>query len=81
MKRGRRSRKEPIRLISRRHNYFPKRFMWRGQSYSVNNVVRAWTKMQRQGALHFFRVRCKEGVFDICQDIRLNAWYMARQVR
>ncbi len=81
MKPRRRSRKEPIRLISRRHNYFPQRFMWRGQNYSVNAVVRAWTKMQRKSTLHFFRVRYREGTFDICQDIRLNTWYMARQVR
>lgn len=73
-------RREPIRLITRRHNYFPQRFMWRGQQYRVHSVVRAWTEMKRKGAWHFFRVRCPEGVFDLCQDLSLNAWYLARQV-
>lgn len=74
------SKKEPIRLMSRRHNYFPQRFMWRGQQYSVSAVERAWTKMRRNGSMHFFRVRCREGIFDIYQDLPLNAWYLSRQV-
>lgn len=71
---------EPIRLLARRHNYFPKRFMWRGRQYDVYAVERAWTKMRRRGGRHFFRVRCLEGTFDIYQDVTLNAWYLARQV-
>ena len=78
IQRGRR--KEPIRLLSRRHNYFPKRFMWRGHKYNIHSVEEAWTEMKRKGAWHFFRVRCREGTFDIYQDLSLNAWYLARQV-
>lgn len=73
-------RKDPIRLLARRHNYFPKKFMWRGQQYNIYAVSEAWTEMKRKGAQHFFRVRCKEGTFDIYQDLALNAWYLAGQV-
>ncbi|HNT73408.1 MAG TPA: DUF6504 family protein [Anaerolineae bacterium] len=73
-------RKDPIRLLARRHNYFPKKFMWRGQQYTIYAVSEAWTEMKRKGAQHFFRVRCKEGTFDIYQDLALNAWYLAGQV-
>ena len=76
----RRSKNEPIHLISRRHNYFPKRFMWRGHQYDVYAVEQAWTEMKRKGAWHFFRVHCLEGTFDIYQDLSLDAWYLARQV-
>lgn len=74
------NKREPIHLMARRHNYFPKRFMWRGQKYEVTTVERAWTKPRRKGAWHFFRVHCPEGTFDIFQDTLLNAWYLAAQV-
>ncbi len=77
-----RSRVEPIRLLSRRHNYFPQRFLWRGEQYDIYAVVRAWTEIKRGGTLirHFFRVKCLEGTFDLYQDVTLNAWYMARRL-
>ena len=75
---------EPIQLTARRHNYFPQRFMWRGKNYDVTAVQEVWTKMQRGGtrrsACHYFRVKCREGTFDIFQDTTLNAWYLAAQV-
>lgn len=74
------NKKEPIRLLERRHNYFPQRFMWRGENYSIYAVERAWTKLKRRGTWHFFRVRCHEGTFDIFQDTALNTWYLAGQV-
>ena len=80
MKLTRRSQKEPIRLLARRHNYFPQRFMWRGKQYNVRTVERAWTKIKRNGTRHFFRVRCREGIFDIYQELPLNSWYLAKQV-
>jgi hypothetical protein len=78
-----RVRPEPIELLARRHNYFPRRFMWRGHRYDVHAVEEAWTETHRGGrdARHFFRVRCAEGKFDLFQDINLNAWYLAREVQ
>lgn len=78
----RRNKREPIRLLARRHNYFPQRFMWRGQKYDIHNVERAWTESKRggQATRHFFRVRCLEGTFDLYQDLKLNTWYLARRV-
>lgn len=82
LKSSTRSRVEPIRLLSRRHNYFPQRFLWRGEQYDIYAVVRAWTEIKRGGTLirHFFRVKCLEGTFDLYQDVTLNAWYMARRL-
>lgn len=73
---------EPINLLARRHNYFPRRFLWRGKQYDVHAVERAWTEMRRGGkdARHFFRVKCAEGRFDLFQDVDLNAWYLARRL-
>ena len=77
-------RHEPIQLTERRHNYFPQRFMWRGTNYDVTAVQQVWTKTQRRGrrrsACHYFRVKCREGTFDIFQDTTLNAWYLAAQI-
>ncbi len=75
-------RAEPIQLLARRHNYFPRRFLWRGQRYDVHAVEEAWTETGwgRRKARHFFRVRCAEGKFDLYQDVNLNAWYLARKV-
>jgi hypothetical protein len=77
-----RNREEPIALLARRHNYFPRRFMWRGERYDVHAVEEAWTEVKRGGkvARHFFRVKTAEGTFDLYQDIHLNAWYMARRL-
>ncbi|MEA3397353.1 MAG: DUF6504 family protein [Chloroflexota bacterium] len=77
------NRKEPIRLLARRHNYFPQRFLWRGEQYNIDAVERAWSEVRRNRkiARHFFRVRCAEGTFVLYQDARLNAWYLARRVR
>lgn len=77
-----RTKSEPIALLSRRHNYFPQRFLWRGEKYSIYAVERAWTEMSCGGKepRHFFRVKCVEGIFDLYQDVNLNAWYLAQQV-
>jgi len=78
--RKRHNRSEPILLLSRRHNYFPKRFLWRGKEYDVAAIERAWTEIKRGGKVkrYFFRVKCAEGTFDLYQDILLNAWYVER---
>ncbi len=69
---------EPIALLEKRHNYFPRQFMWRGESYNVHAVERAWTEMRQGGkdARHYFRVRCAAGTVDLFQDVRLDAWYL-----
>ncbi len=78
----RQKRQEPIKLLASRHNYFPQRFMWRGQRYDIHNVERAWTISKRGGKVtrHFFRVRCSEGTFELYQDLALNTWYLARRL-
>ena len=82
-KRGRR-RAEPIEMRKRRHGYFPKLFVWRGKQYDVHAVERCWTVSRRNMGnkveRHCFRVRCREGTFEVYQDVRHNTWHMQRRV-
>jgi hypothetical protein len=83
-KKRRRRGAEPIDMRERRHGYFPKTFVWRGHKYHVHAVERCWTVSRRgrdgQVAQHRFRVRCREGTFEVYQDVRHNTWHMQRQV-
>ncbi len=78
---GKLKRQEPIKLTARRHGHYPKRFIWRGVKYEVTSVQEVWTRMQRKGPAkgtrHYFRVRCREGTFQLIQDAARNAWYIA----
>jgi hypothetical protein len=75
---------EAIEMRARRHGYFPKTFIWRGHRYDVHAVERCWTVSRRgrggQVEQHRFRVRCREGTFELYQDVRYNTWHMQRQV-
>ena len=52
--------------------------------YYVYAVERCWTisRRGRGGRVeqHRFRVRCREGTFELYQDVRHNTWHMQRQV-
>lgn len=75
---------EPIDVRERKHGYFPKTFIWRGHRYHIYAVERCWTVSRRsrggQVEQHRFRVRCREGTFELYQDVRHNTWHMQRQV-
>jgi len=75
---------EPIEMRERRHSYFPKSFIWRGHRYDVHAVERCWTVSRRgrggRVERHCFRVRCREGTFEVYQDVRHNTWHLQRQV-
>ena len=73
MKPRRRGSREAVEMLERRFGYFPNRFRWRGKTYDVDGVERCWTSMRRNPRL-CFRVRCREGVFELAQDVRLNKW-------
>jgi hypothetical protein len=91
VRRGARKRRwrgaEPIEMRERRHGYFPKTFVWRGQRYDVCAVERCWTVSRRGGRVeqHRFQVRCsfgpppnrREGTFEVYQDARHNTWHVA----
>lgn len=74
---------EPIEMRERRHGYFPKSFIWRGSRYDVHAVERCWTVSRRglDGKVerHCFRVRCREGTFEVYQDLRHNTWHIQRR--
>lgn len=72
-KSARRGAREAVEIQEKRLGYFPKRFRWRGRVYLVEAVERCWTSTRRKPRL-CFRVRCREGVFDLFQDVKLNAW-------
>jgi hypothetical protein len=73
---------EPIDMRARRHDYFPKTFVWRGHRYDVHAVERCWTVSRRGGQVerHCFRVRCSEGTFEVYQDVGHNTWHLQRKV-
>ncbi|HIE38042.1 MAG TPA: hypothetical protein EYH30_05175 [Anaerolineales bacterium] len=85
MRRRRRRGPEPVEMRQRRHGYFPHVFVWRGREHRVQAVERCWTLSRRgQGGRiegHCFRVRCREGTFDLFQDARTGIWQMKRRAR
>ncbi len=75
---------EPIEMRRRRFGYFPEQFVHRGHLYHVYAVERCWTvsRARRGGrvARHCFRVRCREGMFDLYQDAEHNTWHLLQKV-
>ncbi len=82
--RRRRRGAEPIEMRERKHGYFPKAFVWRGHRYEVYAVERCWTVSRRgrggKVERHYFRVRCREGTFEVYQNVQHNTWHLQRQV-
>ncbi len=77
MPRRTRTGREAVEIQEKRFGYFPKRFLWHGQSYEVQAVERCWTS--RRGTPRLcFRVKCAEGSFNLFQDVRLNSWEVMR---
>jgi hypothetical protein len=64
-----------------RFGYFPQAFVWRGRRFEVEAVERVWT-VTRQWIWaverHCFRVRCKEGAFELYQDARRGTWHVGK---
>lgn len=76
LKPPRRGAREAVEMQEKRFGYFPKRFRWRGKIYQVDAVERCWTSARRNLYL-CFRVRCREGLFELFQDVRLGSWEVA----
>ncbi len=78
----RRSEGEPIEVQQRRFGTFPKTFMHRGRTYTVQAVERYWTVSKRGGrvARNHFRVRCRQGTFELYQDVQHDTWRLKRRV-
>jgi len=68
-------REESVEMQEKRFGYFPKAFRWHGHRYDVQAVERCWTRAQKTPRL-YFRVRCREGMFDLYQDVRANTWHL-----
>jgi hypothetical protein len=76
-----RNQNEPILVRKKRYNYLPQQFLWRGVEHWVHLVERAWSApaTRQQPPRHYFRVRClDEHVYNIFQDVGLNAWFVER---
>jgi hypothetical protein len=81
---------EAIRMLKRRHGYFPQLFVWRARRYHVHVVERCWTVSRPglQGPVerYVFRVRARthsddgpsEETLEVYQDTRTSAWYVRR---
>jgi len=82
IERQRRKQPDVVVMRQRRHGYFPYVFVWRGCEYRVEAVERCWTicRRGRGGKVegHCFRVRCREGTFELFQDARAGTWSMRR---
>ncbi len=76
LKRARRGAREAVEIQEKRFGYFPKRFRWRGQVYDVEAVERCWTRATSKPSL-CFQVRCREGLFELYQDVKANTWEVA----
>ncbi len=72
-KRSRTVRNDAVDVLEKRFGYFPHKFLWRGHTHQVQAVERTWTKMGRVAQL-CFRVRCREGIFDLSQNAKTNIW-------
>ncbi len=72
-RRSRAARGEAIEIEEKRFGYFPQRFLWRGKAHEIQAVERCWTKTGRNAQM-CFRVRCREGVFDLTQHVASNVW-------
>ncbi len=70
-------REESVQIQEKRFGYFPKTFRWHGRRYDVQAIERCWTMVKRSPRL-CFRVRCREGQFDLSQEVRTNTWTLSR---
>ena len=68
---------QPVEIKEKRFGYFPKTFRWHGKHYVVDAVERCWNAT-RQAPQLCFRVRCREGVFDLYQNVRDNTWRLVQ---
>ncbi len=75
-------RTEPIQIREKKYGFFPLRFRWHGREYVVNRVERCWTIKRRRWGGRVerlcFRVHCREGIFDVFQDLIGNTWHIQK---
>jgi len=72
---------ESVNMVERRFQYFPKVFRWRGRRFQAESVERTWIscgRLQSRAARRFFLVRCREGAFELFQDLESGHWYLRR---
>ncbi len=67
---------EAVEITERRFGLIPQAFLWSGHLFRVQLVekhwvVHAWLKGSTR---QLYRVRCAEGVFELCHDLALDAW-------
>jgi len=67
---------QAVEVKEKRFGYFPHVFRWRGKHYDVQAVERCWTRTHAAPQL-CFRVRCREGMFDLYQNVRDNTWQLS----
>ncbi len=65
--------RQAVEIQEKRFGYFPKVFRWRGKRYDVQAIERCWSARRHAPQL-CFRVRCREGLFDLYQNVQDNTW-------
>jgi hypothetical protein len=73
---------EPVEMVQRRFQYFPRLFRGRGQRFVVESVQRVWSvtgrRWPRHGGRHFFQVQCAAGDFELFQEAQTGIWVLRR---
>lgn len=69
-------REQPVQKHEKGFGYFPKAFRWRGKRYDVQSIERTWARSRRAPRL-YFRVHCRDEMFDLCQDLRTDTWFIS----
>lgn len=70
---------EAVEMMGLRHRFLPELFRWRGRHHSVESVERCWTVSRgRRRQNRFFRVQCREGAFELYQDLVAGTWHLRR---
>ncbi len=69
-------REQPVEVQEKRFGYFPKAFRWRGKRYVVEAIEKCWARSLRVPRL-YFRVRCRDGIFELYQDLRADTWHLS----
>jgi len=63
-----------VTMLERKFGYFPQRFQWRGQTYTVTAQLQCWTRYTKSGPALKFRVQTEQGTFDLTQTLKTNEW-------
>ena len=72
---------ESVEILQKRFGYYPQRFLWRGRSFEVVQVLRVWCTERgwlRPAQWRRYALLTAEGNFELCHDLQRNLWSASR---